>query len=178
MWTLDMTPQLASIQELAIEIGDTPILLRRQDERFWQIVQQRYSGFVRDGVEPAVTFNVDVVDPEESLSDGELRVWTEGGLWRLERGDFRVEWDPRLRHGQILQTATPYAIDTALRVVHTILQAPGGWIPSARGQRDPEWTRVSVFWSFRFRTASEFLERVPAFHLTFYPDGRVWDLIQ
>jgi hypothetical protein len=126
MWTLDMTPQLASIQELAIEIGDTPILLRSQDERFWQIVQQRYSGFVRDGVEPAVTFNVDVVDPEESLSDGELRVWTEGGLWRLERGDFRVEWDPRLRHGQILQTATPYAIDTALRVVHTILQAPAG----------------------------------------------------
>lgn len=29
-----------------------------------------------------------------------------------------------------------------------------------------------------FRSAFEFLARVPAFRLTFYPDARVWDLIQ
>ena len=29
-----------------------------------------------------------------------------------------------------------------------------------------------------FRSACEFLARVPAFRLTFFPDARVWDLIQ
>jgi hypothetical protein len=29
-----------------------------------------------------------------------------------------------------------------------------------------------------FSSACEFLARVPAFRLTFYPDVRVWDLIQ
>ncbi len=269
-----MTAQLTSIQELAVEIGQTPILLRSQDERFWHIVQQRYSGFVRDRVEPAITFEVDLVDAEASLSDGELRVWTENGLWRLERGDFRVEWDPRSGHGHILQTATPYAIDTALRVVHTILQAPAGGfllhgasaIRNGRAflfsgvsgagkttisrlaptdailltdeisyiRRDDSGYRACgtpfagelarpgenaaapierlyflakgpensiqametsealrkllrniLFFAddpelvkMVFRSASQFLEQVPAFRLTFYPDGRVWDLIQ
>jgi hypothetical protein len=268
------TQPLTSIQELTVEIGETPILLRCQDEGFWEIVRQRYSAFVGEGTEPACTFDVEVVRPEVSLShEGELRVWREGGLWRLERGDFRVEWDSRTRRGHILQTLTPYAIDTALRIVHTIVQAPeGGFllhgasairngraflfsgvsgagkttisslapkdailltdeisyirrdgagyraygtpfagelarpgenatapiealyflakgpknaiepIPTADALRmllrnilffadDPELVKMV------FRSANEFLGQVPAYRLTFYPDGRVWDLI-
>ncbi len=268
------TSQSTSIQELAIEIGETPVLLRSQDERLWQIVQQRYSDFVREDAEPACTFDVDMVGPEESLSEGELRVWREDGFWRWERGDFRAKWDPRSGRGHILQTATPYAIDTALRVLHTIIQAPaGGFLlhgASAirngraflfsgvsgagkttisrlaprdvilltdeisyvrRGEsgyracgtpfagelarpgenaaapieclyflaKGPENSiepmetaealrkllRNILFFAddpelvkMVFRSASEFLERVPAFRLTFYPDGRVWDLIR
>jgi hypothetical protein len=268
------TEQLTSILEAVVEIGETPILLRAHDEGFWEIIQQRYSGFVRKRQRPACTFDVDAVGPEASLSDeGELRVWSQDGLWRLERGDFRVEWDPRTRRGHILQTSTPYAIDTVLRIVHTIIQAPeGGFLlhgasairngraflfsgVSGAGKttisrlapkdailltdeisyirrdlsgyracgtpfagelarpgenaaapierlyflakgpensiepiEDAEALRMLLrnilFFAddaelvkMVFRSASEFLRRVPAFRLTFYPDGRVWDLI-
>jgi organic radical activating enzyme len=119
------TTQIA--QEATIAIGGTPILLRWQDEGFWSIVEQRYSGFVREGSEPECKFDVEVVRPERSLSSvDELLVEKNGESWRLERGDFRVDWNARTGEGHMLQTATPYAIDTALRIVHTILQASWG----------------------------------------------------
>src|SRR5215470_17366183 len=37
---------------------------------------------------------------------------------------------------------------------------------------DPELVKMV------FRSANDFLGKVPAYRLTFYPDGRVWDLIQ
>jgi hypothetical protein len=269
------TEQLVSIQEVAVEIGETPILLRSQDEDFQAILRERYSGFVREGAHPDCAFDVDLVRPEESLSaEGELRVWRDGGLWRLERGDFRVEWDPETGRGHILQTVTPYAIDTVLRIVHTLVQArEGGFLlhgasairngraflfsgisgagkttisslapkdavlltdeisyvkrdgtgyracgtpfagelarpgenaaapidrlyflskgpksliePIATGDALRMLLRNILFFAddpelvkMVFRSANEFLGKVPAFRLTFYPDERVWDLIQ
>jgi hypothetical protein len=37
---------------------------------------------------------------------------------------------------------------------------------------DPELVKMV------FRSANEFLGQIPAYRLTFYPDGRVWDLIE
>jgi len=270
-----MTRTAQSAQEVTVAIGDSPILLRCQDEEFWTIVEQRYSSFVREGAEPACVFEVEVTRPERSLSSvRELRVQNDGDAWELERGDFRVEWNSRTGRGHILQTATPYAIDTALRIVHTIVQATrGGFLlhgasairngraflfsgvsgagkttlsrlapkdailltdeisyitRGANGYRacgtpfagelarpgenaaapverlyflakgpengiapieagealrlllrnilffadDPELVKMV------FRSANDFLGKVPAYRLTFYPDGRVWDLIQ
>jgi len=266
------TAQIA--QELTVAIGDTPILLRCQDEGFWEIVAQRYSGFVSETAQPACTFEVEVVRPERSLSSvQELLVRNDADDWQLERGDFRVAWNSRTGRGHIQQTATPYAIDTALRIVHTIVQAPrGGFLlhgasairngraflfsgvsgagkttisglapkdavlltdeisyitrgesgyracgtpfagelarpgenatapierlyflakgpenriaPVEAGEAlrlllrnilffadDPELVKMV------FRSANEFLGQVPAYRLTFYPNGRVWDLI-
>jgi len=68
-----------------------------------------------------------VVRPERGLSTlEELRVWSEKGLWRLERGDFRAEWNPREGRGKILQSLSPYAIDSVLRILHTLIQASEG----------------------------------------------------
>ncbi|PYX45770.1 MAG: hypothetical protein DMG83_08810, partial [Acidobacteria bacterium] len=53
-------------------------------------------------------------------------VWSEHGLWHLERGDFRAEWNPREGRGQVVQLLSPYAIDSVLRIVHTLIQAPAG----------------------------------------------------
>jgi hypothetical protein len=39
----------------------------------------------------------------------------------LERGDFRAEWDTRTDHGWIQQTVNPYAVDSVLRIVHSLL---------------------------------------------------------
>jgi len=270
-----MTRTAEIAQEVTVAIGDAPILLRCQDEGFWAIVEQRYSGFVSEDAEPVCAFDVEVARPERSLSPvRELLVQNDGDAWRLERGDFRVEWNSRTGSGHILQTATPYAIDTALRIVHTIVQATrGGFLlhgasairngraflfsgvsgagkttisrlapkdavlltdeisyitSGAGGYRacgtpfagelarpgenaaapierlfflakgpdnvtepveagealrlllrnilffadDPELVKMV------FRSANDFLGKVPAYRLTFYPDEQVWDLIQ
>jgi len=270
-----MTSIAQIAQEVTVAIGETPILLRCADEGFWEIVEQRYAGFVSEGASPACTFDVEVVRPERSLSSvRELLVRNDGDNWRLERGDFRVEWNSRTGCGHILQTATPYAIDTALRIVHTIVQAPrGGFLlhgasairngraflfagvsgagkttisrlapkdtvlltdeisyitrgdsgyracgtpfagelarpgenaaapidrlyflekgpenaiePVGTGEALRLLLRNILFFAddpklvkMVFRSANEFLGQVPAYRLTFYPDGRVWDLIE
>ena len=121
------TEELPAIEEIAVEIGGTPVLLRTNDPAFHELVHQRYGGFLGKGTSPTVTFDIQVARPEDALShEQELRVWDDQGLWRLMRGDFRAEWDPESGRGQILQTMTPYAIDSFLRVLHTLIQAPEG----------------------------------------------------
>src|SRR4029077_15541177 len=90
--------------------------------------KKRYAGFVRrPSGRSAFSFDIDVVRPERTVSDAEeLEVWIEDGIWHLERGDFRAHWDPRIGRGRILQALSPYAIDSVLRVVHTLIQAPEG----------------------------------------------------
>lgn len=114
-------------QDVAVDIGGMPILLRTQDADFRALVQQRYRGFVRSVGRPTFALDVDLVRPERAVSnEEELPVWNEDGLWRLERGDFRAQWDPCARLGRILQCLSPYAIDSVLRIVHTLIQAPEG----------------------------------------------------
>jgi hypothetical protein len=273
---MTLTNQLERTHDVAVEIGGMPILLRSQDPDFHTLLVERYAGFVR----PITTvgslfFDVDVVKPERDLSDEEeLRVWLKDGVWYLERGDFRAHWDPRIGRGRILQALSPYAIDSVLRVVHTLIQArEGGFLlhgasairnsraflfsgVSGAGKttisrlapsdailltdeisyirRDGEGYRAcgtpfagelarlgenaaapidrlfflakgpanriepvatsealrmllrnilffaddSELVKMVFRSACEFLARVPVYRLTFYPDTRVWDLIQ
>ncbi len=121
------TNQSVGDHSVSVEIGGMPILLRTEDAAFRALLEKRYEGFVREPGEPAFALDVDVVRPERALStQEELRVWNENGLWRLERGDFRAEWNPRLGRGKILQSLSPYAIDSVLRIVHTLIQAPEG----------------------------------------------------
>lgn len=104
-----------------------PILLRTEDSDFRALLEKRYAGFVRTPLESSFALEVDVVRPEREFSTAEeLRIWGEQGLWRLERGDFRAEWNPREGRGKILQSLSPYAIDSVLRIVHTLIQAPEG----------------------------------------------------
>jgi hypothetical protein len=267
--------QLGYEDQVAVEIGGKPILLRTQDAAFRDLLKKRYAGFVRPSGRSAFTFDVDVIRPERLVSEAEeLEVWQAEGIWHLERGDFRAHWDPRVGRGRILQALSPYAIDSVLRIVHTLIQAPeGGFLlhgaSAIRNRRaflfsgisgagkttisrlappdstlltdeisyvrkdgegyracgtpfagelarlgenaaapidrlfflakgpenriDPIDTPDALRMLLRnilffaddselvkmvFRSACEFLARVPAFRLTFYPDERVWDLIQ
>ena len=261
--------------DVAVEIGGMPIRLRTHDAKFRALLEKRYAGFVRPAGASSLALDVDLIHPERAVSRAEeLRVWSEHGIWRLERGDFRAEWDPSLGRGKILQSLSPYAIDSVLRIVHTLIQAPeGGFLlhgasairncrafvfsgvsgagkttisrlaPAdsvlltdeisyirraddryfacgtpfagelarlganeaapierlyflAKGPEnriDPVETADALRMLLRnilffaddadlvkmvFRSACEFLGRVPAFRLTFFPDVRVWDLIQ
>jgi hypothetical protein len=121
------TEQSVRAHEVAIEIGGMPILLHTENADFRALLETRYAGFVRTVQGPSFALDVDVVRPDRDLTTAEeLRVWSEHGLWHLERGDFRAEWNPRERCGRILQLLSPYAIDSVLRIVHTLIQAPAG----------------------------------------------------
>ena len=261
--------------DVAVQIGGMPILLRTQDAAFRALVEDRYAGFLLPAGETSYVIDVEVIRPERDVSDQEeLRVWNDNGLWRLERGDFRAEWDAAQGRGKILQSLSPYAIDSVLRIVHSLVQArQGGFLlhgaSAIRSQQAFLFSGVSgagkttisrlapadsilltdeisyirrerdAYWAFGtpfagelarlgantsapikrlyflakgpenriepietaqalrmllrnilffaddadlvkmvFRSACEFLSHVPAFRLTFYPDERVWDLIQ
>jgi hypothetical protein len=127
MEVMTQPAQLGYEDQVAVEIGGRPILLRTQDAAFRDLLKKRYAGFVRPSGRSAFTFDVDVIRPERLVSEAEeLEVWQDEGIWHLERGDFRAHWDPRVGRGRILRALSPYAIDSVLRIVHTLIQAPEG----------------------------------------------------
>jgi hypothetical protein len=114
---------------IVVEVGDIPVALNTSDPALVGLLEHRFQRFVRPGLAPAFEFDVTVVpqgsfDPEDDLS-----VLSHDGCWTLRRGDFRAEWDAATRRGWIQQTLNPYAIDSVLRIVHTlVLAAEGGFL--------------------------------------------------
>jgi hypothetical protein len=262
-------------EEVAVEIGGMPIRLRTEDTEFRALLEKRYAGFLRRSADSSLSLDVNVIRPDRQIcEEEELEVWNDGGIWRLERGDFQAEWDPQAGCGRLAQGVSPYAIDSVLRIVHSLIQAEaGGFLlhgagairngkaflfsgvsgagkttissllpkdavlltdeisyvrldgeiyracgtpfagelarlgenasaPIARlfflakgpeNRIEPVETPDALRMLLRnilffaddphlvkmvFRSACEFLARVPASRLTFFPDARVWDLIQ
>ena len=269
--TMEYGPQ----HEVAVEIGGMPIVVRTDDAEFRALLEKRYAGFLGASANDPLALDVDIIRPDRQIcEEEELEVWSEGGTWRLERGDFRAEWDPQAGRGRLAQDFSPYAIDCVLRIVHSLIQAQAGGflLHSASAIRngkaflfsgisgagkttisslmpknavlltdeisyvrrdgegyracgtpfagelarlgenacapitrlfflakgpenriDPVETPDALRMLLRnilffaddpelvkmvFRSACDFLARVPAFRLTFFPDSRVWDLIQ
>lgn len=113
--------------EIAVEIGGLPILLRTQDSSFRELLARRYAGFVGSSAPPRFEFDVDLVPPSAEMeSEEDAHVAMQDGQWRLRRGDFRAQWDPRAGRGRIRQSANPYSIDSVLRIVHTLILAREG----------------------------------------------------
>ena len=129
-----MTPtsQIAASEPVAIEIGGMAIALRTQDFAFRQLLENRYAGFITACPAPQFEFDIDLLDndlsePAETLqADEDVQVRLEGGQWLLQRGDFRAQWDSRAGRGRIRQSRNPYAIDSVLRIVHTLILAQQG----------------------------------------------------
>jgi hypothetical protein len=118
----------ATLYETVVEIGAMPILVRTASDEFFDILRARYGGFVSESSSPVFEFDVDIVPPELTGTgdyDDDLSVRYVNGQWILERGDFHAEMDPVKRRGFIRQTANPYSIDAAFRVMHSILLAEG-----------------------------------------------------
>jgi hypothetical protein len=116
----------AACFDLTVEIGQIPIRLHTTDSTFCQLLEVRYAGFVREWVPPQFEFDIFLVPPSEIATDDEVQVHTQDSQWSFQRGDFRAEWDGRSRRGWIRQSANPYSIDSALRIVHTLLMAREG----------------------------------------------------
>lgn len=111
---------------IAIEIGGHPILLHTKDDRFRNLVAERYAGFIGSSSTSSFEFDIDLLSTPPQPSDEDVRVERRGATWRLQRGDFQAEWNPALGRGRIQQTANPYSIDSVLRIVHTLILAREG----------------------------------------------------
>jgi hypothetical protein len=112
---------------VVVEIGGMPILLRTGDELFRRILQERYRGFTTLDAVPEIDFQISLHDSTTGEDpDAELQVQRQNGSWTLRRGDFLAEWHPTLQCGQVHQSPNPYAIDSVLRIVHSLILAPQG----------------------------------------------------
>lgn len=109
---------------VSVEIGGIPIALSTSDQDFLDLLHQRYEGFLSSS-RPEFELDFDLVEPG-SVSDDEVRVYREGDIWRLERGDFHARWDPSTGRGRVTQNANPYSLDSVLRILHSLILAERG----------------------------------------------------
>jgi hypothetical protein len=137
--------------EIAIEIGNVPILLRTPDAGFRDLLASHYAGFIAVAANPKIEFDVDVVPLTPEISeenpdsdDNDVKVSISDGQWCFRRSDFVAQWNPRQRHGRVRQPATPYSVDAFLRIMHTLILAQqGGFLlHAASGVRN---SRAFVF---------------------------------
>jgi len=108
-----------------VEIGGMAIGLRTQDPVFRNLLEARYAGFIGKSGRPDFDFDIDLYESGYA-PDEDVQVRMEGDAWVLTRGDFRGCWVPGSRHGHVRQANSPYAIDSVLRIVHSLLLARQG----------------------------------------------------
>jgi hypothetical protein len=141
-------------RDVTIEIGGLSVRLHKIEPQFQTVLEDRYAGFVNDSAVPQFHFDVESASPQTRDLDKDVAVTRKNGMWKVERGDFRANWDVQTRRGRVRQPArpyapyTPYAIDTLLRIVHSIdLAGDGGFLLHAasaiRGNRAFLFTGVS-----------------------------------
>ncbi len=107
-----------------VEIGAVPISLSTSHERFFDLLLQRYEGFL-SASRPECELEFDIIEAS-SMPDEDVCVRREGPQWRLERGDFSARWDPRTGQGSVRQNANPYSLDSVLRILHSLILAQRG----------------------------------------------------
>lgn len=115
----------SALPDVTPEIGGIPILLRPSHPEFCEVLENRYAGFLNPDSTPVYSFEIEL-DPIGRLSDEDARVFLQGSLWCFERGDFRATWDHRVGRGRIRQCPNPYAVDTVLRITHSLVLAQEG----------------------------------------------------
>ena len=113
-------------QEIVIEIGGTPIQVRCGSPEFVRTLEDRYSSFLSPEAGPTIQFDVELVPSGRITGEGDVAVRFESGRWLIERNDLRAEWDATERRCRIVQSPNPYSIDTALRIVHSLVLAREG----------------------------------------------------
>src|SRR5436305_1315214 len=103
-----------------------PILLRTSDADFYSLLVRRYQDFLTSFTQPQFQFDIELSDSPESDPDADVCVTRAGDDWQFRRGDFFAQWNPESGSGTVRQSANPYAIDSVLRIVHTLLLAREG----------------------------------------------------
>jgi len=119
-----MTATASATESVTIEIGGIPIALRTEDAAFRDLLINRYAGFVSDSPEFESELAVELSEPRTALgSDDDVEVKKQGADWLIQRGDFRARWNSVSGQGKVRQSPNPYAIDSVLRILHTLILA-------------------------------------------------------
>lgn len=113
-------------QEVIIEIGGMPVQVRCESPEFLRMLEDRYAGFLNPEADPIFEFDIELVSPRRITEEDDVTVRFELGRWIIERSDLHAEWEPSSRRGWIVQSPNPYSIDTALRIMHSLLLARQG----------------------------------------------------
>ena len=109
-----------------IAIGGLQVGVRSASRELIGMLESRYAGFLAAAGPAHFEFDVEVGPTREDEPDEDVRVFRDGALWRIERGDFRAQLDTAARRGNIRQSANPYSLDSVLRIVHTLVLAHEG----------------------------------------------------
>ena len=117
---------------LDVGIGGMHVRLCAASPDFNTLMADRFRGFIGNVATPDYVFDVDIIpftynpDVPDDASEIDVCVLREGKHWRLLRSDFEAQWDPATRHGTARLRANPYALDSVLRILHTVLLAEQG----------------------------------------------------
>lgn len=131
-WTqIDQNPKKTGRIAFTIGVGGLPIRLHFDDPGFLQLLRERYRGFEATSGQPVAEFEITLM-PQAQDPDEDLAVRVTDSVVTMQRGDFRTEWDMTTGHGQITQAPSPYAIDSVLRIVYSLLLVErGGFLAHA-----------------------------------------------
>jgi hypothetical protein len=111
-------------QVSCVAIGGIPICLSTTHEHFYELLRNRYAGFLcPESSEFCLDF--EIVEGV-GVADEDVRVRREGDEWRITRGDFVAHWNRRTGTGSVRQNANPYSLDSVLRILHSLILAERG----------------------------------------------------
>jgi hypothetical protein len=116
---------MAATRKVAcVEIGGIPIALAADDDRFLDLLRERFDGFLSSSPpEFELEFDLNSGAPR---SDDDVHVRRDGEEWLLQRGDFQARWDPRTGRGRVQHNANPYSLDSVIRILHSLILAQRG----------------------------------------------------
>ena len=130
-----MTP---SQKTACVEIGGIPIGLTTSSDLFYSLLQERYIGFL-SSVEPEFELEFELKN-ELVVSEIDVRVHRDENDWLIERGDFHARLNLETKHGTVVQTVNPYALDSLIRILHSlILAGRGGFLLHAASASVKRW---------------------------------------
>ena len=109
-----------------MEIGGIPVRLLTREPVLLAIAEERYADYLQPGATPCFELELELLSQNALDPESDVEVAYRSGRWRLQRGDFLAEWDPRTRQGRVRQPASPYALDSVLRILHTLALAERG----------------------------------------------------
>jgi hypothetical protein len=126
---------------LVVEIGNYPVRFSTDDPALLGCLRTRFGDFVTEAPSSApVDFSVRLLTPGLLPGGRDIQVTHVNGCWRFARDLFHSEWFPKHGRGSVrtsplnfsrdaaLAVPGPMAasVDSTLRVLHTLLLAPGG----------------------------------------------------
>jgi len=122
-----MAGATVQVDPVVIRIGGTTIAIRTDSHEFRRLLLDRYAGFVASSESHDVELEIELYEPADAAgSDEDLQLSLCGKEWLIRRGDFRARWNASSGRGLVRQPPSPFAIDSVLRIIHSLILAKRG----------------------------------------------------